>query len=394
MADTKNILRRYLNGELTDADIRQMYQSGELSEAEVRDLETRVMASRNSPFGENFATNADGTIFEDIGNIAEAAFDPGADERRKAQDLLEQSVGQAKTGYGQIPETKQIEYGKDVIPFDVGEQLQVQPWEAASAGPSAYDDIGSAYEDLDVNRLGRGYMNRAAGYFEGLTKDPIDAIAEADYARRQADAEQMRRANTEAAMRELEARGQGGGGQQLLAELSNQQASVGDQYQAGLDVNAQSQARRDAAAGTAGEIGRNLWGEDARQAEARASGMDVFTTNRAAGLDTATQNEATRQQEAARLNADAANKAAELNWTRTGDVGDRNVAAQNTTNWWNLVGGPQKTFENYMDVTRGVTGAQSGQAGGLRSDAQNEFAWGPWLANQASNITKASGGGG
>lgn len=395
MAFTRKQYDQYMSGELTDEDLQAMIDSGEISRDDAAKM--AVSKATGKAFGsQTFGVTASGTsegIFDDIGNVAEGLFDPGADERRAAEQKAEEAIGQAKTGYGQIPEPQQLTWGEDVVPYEVGGPLELKGFDAVSAGPSEWEDLQSAWEDLNVDKTGRGRLNRMGGYFEGLTKDPIDAIAEADYARRQADAEQMRRANTEAAMRELEARGMGGGGQQLLAELSNQQASVGDQYQAGLDVNAAAQARRDFAAGKAGELGMNLWGEDARQAEAKAAGRDRFAGERATGVDARSEADAGRGQEAAKFTAEEGNKGATETWNRTNTVSDKDVDKQNTLYWWNKVGGPQQHFENYMDVTRGVTGAQGGAAGTYMQSGEDEFAWGPWLANQASNITKASGGG-
>lgn len=166
-------------------------------------------------------------------------------------------------------------------------------------GPSSYAQLGpSAYGDLAYDSGALEGLDASAGYYRNLMTGGSDPIAEADYARRTAQAEASRRANTDAALAQLEQRGQGNANAGLLAELSNQQASVSDQYLAGLGAQAMAAARRDAAAGSAADIaaqrGQGMLAADTARAGGldqygmqRAAGQDQYAQARAAGLDTA-----------------------------------------------------------------------------------------------------------
>lgn len=162
-------------------------------------------------------------------------------------------------------------------------------------GPSSWDGYSSefgnlgpsSFGDLQYDEQALSGMDAASDYYGGLMSTGSDPIAEADFQRRTAAAEASRRANTDAALAQLEQRGQGNANAGLLSELSNQQASVSDQYLAGLDANAMAAARRDSAAGSMANVadmrGRGMLAADT----ARAGGMDAYGLSRAAGMDQA-----------------------------------------------------------------------------------------------------------
>lgn len=178
---------------------------------------------------------------------------------------------------------------------------------------------------------GRGAQLRSLDYFENLARGGEDAVAEADYARRTAQAEQRRRANTEAALQQAEMRGMGaGGGGALTAALSSAQGQATDQYGAGLEAAAQTQQRRDAAAGAAGNLGGAVQGQDLETARAQDAWNDWYRTN------------------AADVNAQ--------NWGRTNTVSDANVGLKNENTYWNK-DREQQNFQNKMAALQGLSGA-------------------------------------
>jgi len=165
----------------------------------------------------------------------------------------------------------------------------------SSRAPSAWDDYSSAYGDLGPSTYGdlaydpgaRSRMEQAGDYFGNLSSTGNDPIAEADFQRRTAAAEASRKANTDAALAAEEAKGMGSGSGRLLAELSNQQASVGDQYLAGLDANAMAAGRRDNAAMQGAGIGQMIGQGQLAADTARAGGMDQYALAQAQGQDVA-----------------------------------------------------------------------------------------------------------
>jgi hypothetical protein len=354
----------------------------------------------------------------------------------KNEDLWEQLRGQIPSA-----DSLQLEFGTDVKPYETGDAFVapeeqflnqrmaqnrgLQSQSAMQGETSAYDELGksafdvmdaSVFKDLgfDPNRMGE-----SQDYFSSVMQDPVDDIAEADYARRQAQAEQLRRSHSEAALAEQEMRGQGGAGDRILSELSGNQAMAGDMYQAGLDANAVGQQRRDSAAGAFGDISERIARGHLAADTSRASGLDAFGANRAAGIDAYGTNVASGQDAftansagalddwanqryedyygVGERNADRGTEAAYENWTRSNTVSDANTDAANDTTRWNKIDAPQQYFGNLGAITAG----QSGQLADLanwqaKEPDEGEEAWKNLgkVAKVGGKAVKALGGGG
>lgn len=265
-----------------------------------------------------------------------------------------------------------------------------------SRDPSAFGDMSSAFGDVSYDQDALSRMRGGGDYFENLSSGGTDPIADAQMARRVAEAEGSRRANTDAALAAEEARGAGSGSGRLLAELSNQQASVGDQYLAGLDANAMAAARRDMAAGRGAEIGQMIGSEQRALDTARAQGLDTNATARAQGLDTYSDQNATgldrygvatdsgmddfaqgRMQGmddwaqgqyqnyygVSGNNADRQQGVNTRNTARGQSVADSNVDIWNNAANYNTVDRPQTAFQQNYDMTQGHSNADIGGAG-------------------------------
>jgi hypothetical protein len=243
-------------------------------------------------------------------------------------------------------------------------------WDGAS---SAYDGLSSAWDDYAPDQTGRKQQLDASGYFRRAMDGGMDAQAEADYARRSASADQQRRSQSEAALSQLEQRGQGGGSEGLLAELVNNQGAAANKYQASLDAAAMGQARRDNAAAQYAAFGGQMYGQDLDSAARQAQGRDAFGTTRAAGQDAfaTNKNNATDLWDTgvrnygldiAKYNRDAANAAEKANTERIWGVDDRNTDLQNQVGQYKAVGQPQAELQNKLAVQGGKTGAYGGAA--------------------------------
>lgn len=329
----------------------------------------------------------------------------------------------------------------DISPYDKGPELgtakmtYVDPRSAAkyglqgntswagkhsaydTLGPSAFQDASSAFatmgpsaaKDLKFDPEAMGRERAGSDYFQKLSATGSDPIAEADYQKRAAQAEQSRRANTLATLQSLEAKGMGNAGGQLTAGLTGAQAAASDRYQAGLDAAAEAATRRDFAAKSGAEIGHTM-GADVLAADVnrdtlldaaaknKATGLDTFANNRLSGLDTYNTNVAggkdafgTNQNNATdawgnnryndfynvnRVNTGAQQASNIANWNRGNQTSDANTELRNQTNTFNKVTAPQQRFSNEVTKAGGVAGALGEQAGtSLKGNAQQFGNW-------------------
>lgn len=333
-------------------------------------------------------------------DVFQALFDPGgitidegAGDRRKADALAQQMRQDWLDLRDQSRDIDlNMEFGGEggnaVNPYEQGHMTWFDPVEMADPGSSAYrsaesayDPLVSAYSGFDPDSAGREMQLDATGYYRNLMDGGPDAVAEASYARARSQAEQRRRAASDAALRAAEARGMAGGGEALLAELVNSQGMATDLYQAGLERSALEQGRRDAAAGAYGQAGAQLYGQDVGVEATRAGGLDTFATNRAAGRDAMTTNRAAGLDawqgdvnqdriDLSTYNADRQFDARNQNTGRLNTVLDTNTALENQTNQWNTVGAPQQKYNWLSGALSGATGAGGGQLSQMNMNAQ------------------------
>lgn len=349
---------------------------------------------------------------------------------------------QNRTGlFDEVPTTEEMQllYGTDVKPFQRGSILHapeeyflhsdeqrrlagLQPDSAYENASSAYDAMGSsAYKQLGPSAYRKlafdpNQMGESQDYFASVMRDPTDDIAEADYARRQGQAEQQRRSHADAALAENEMRGQGGAGDRMLAELSGTQAMTGDMYQAGLDANATAQMRRDSAAGSLADVsermGRNTLDADTARASGldayssnrasaldayganRAAGRDAFTGAKAAGMDDWANNQYDYFYDTQTRNTDRFEDANLQNWLRGNSVNDQNTSTWNDTTYHNMILAPQQEFRNLEGVVAGATKQYEATTNLLadekaRKDARTD-AYVDRTINAVSNLAAAS----
>ena len=333
------------------------------------------------------------------------AIDPFAERTPEQQAAYEKSIGiinpdDLKKFGGPGEANRTI----SAIETDRGTNIGPSSWEAARSayedrGPSAWEGATSAFGDAGKD---------SKGYYRDLMKSGgTDAISERDYQKRKQDAEQNRRSNTEAALRDLEMRGQGNSGGTLLAELSNQQAATGDIYSAGLDAAATAQARRDNAAASLGGLEmQGAAGTDAfsgltnsgldRFSGENAEGRDAFTGNKNTGLDARGVAQGELNQNTSQFNANVYGAAADMNTNRDWNTSDNNTNVYNQ----NLSGNAQRNAAGtgtYLSAMGLAGGQQLGQQSanlGVETldfnkqkyeDEQND----PWTTiTKAANVAK------
>ncbi len=259
--------------------------------------------------------------------------------------------------------------------------------------PSAFEGTQSAATDMAYDPQALAGQRGAADYFAELGKTGTDPIAEADYARKKAEAEQGRKANTDAALQALEMRGQGNAGGQLTARMSGLQGTANSEYQSGLDYAAMKAGRRDAATAQGANIQHTIGTDLEKTAADKAAAIDKYdfyklsgmadrAAKKAAGLDAFDVNAAT-QTNAFGMNKASGESGRQLSqaqtmdayrqhakdvqhgdtltgWGRGNQVSDANTELGNQTSTFNSVTAPQTRFGNDVTKLNGVTGANAG----------------------------------
>lgn len=132
----------------------------------------------------------------------------------------------------------------------------------------------SAMEGVKANPIAMGAQLRALqGYQDIYDQGGLTAIDRDRIAQTRALEDQYLRGEREATMANMNARGMGGSGMELLSQLQSQQASGMRHAAADSNMEALAQARRDAALdslfGAGTDIRTQQWDEDAARAEAK-----------------------------------------------------------------------------------------------------------------------------
>lgn len=162
----------------------------------------------------------------------------------------------------------------------------------------------------------------------------------------------------DAIMQSMEARGMGGSGASLLAQLTNQQDAATRQSQRDLDVAGMAQDRALQALQMAGQQGNQMqqtsFNQQAQQAQAQDA-INQFNTNHLNQIGLA--------------NTQARNQAQKDNLAEKQRVADANVATRNNQQQYNkqLL---QQDFENRYKKAGGVAGAYQNQAGQFNQAGQ------------------------
>lgn len=308
-------------------------------------------------------------------------LDPYADRTPEEQAAYDAAIGRVD------PEQMQQYQVGDAR--EVGDNELIDPitgrtsaWDDAQ---SAYDALGpSAYEGLELSPEQLAAMGEGRDYFGALMRGGgRDAVSDAEYARRTADAEQVRRASTDAALEAEEMRGGGSAGARVLAEQVASQGQASDLHRAGMDANALAQQRRDAAGSRYYDMSRGIAQDEFSADATRAGGLDAygttvaggqdrFTGAQASGLDQSQQYYDALAQDAARYNAGQYTGAADANWSRGNYVADANVDVANQTTAGNAQANAAGTGA-YMSAL-GLEGGQTLGQGGLNLQ-RDQFQW-------------------
>lgn len=147
--------------------------------------------------------------------------------------------------------------------------------EEEAMDPLVFDQLGpSAMADVNANPWAvQAQWDALAGMRDIYNQGGLTAIDRARIAEARAGEDAYLRGQRESTLADMQARGMGGSGMELLSQLAAQQEAGQRMASAGLETEAMALARRDAALKGAGDFSTLLrdqqWDEDVAKAEAR-----------------------------------------------------------------------------------------------------------------------------
>lgn len=279
-------------------------------------------------------------------------FGPGNHEdQNTAEDLL----AKAAKYYDdvKVPELQAVnllgqQYQGDVDPSHVN----FEGASAVNAGPTELANISAD------PRLRSAQMKALSQMQDVADQGGLTAQDKADLARTSTEAANADAGRRAAILQNMQARGMGGSGAELLAQLSSSQAATDRAAQAGLDVNAQAQNRALQAMMSTGTMAGNLRSQDYGEQSNAAQAQDAINKFNAQNQTGMNQFNATAANNAAAQNASLQQQANMFNQGQKQNVANANTATQNQQTMYNQAQVPQQNFNNQM----AVAGGKSGQA--------------------------------
>ena len=195
----------------------------------------------------------------------------------------------------------------------------------------------SEMQGIQTDPAYKNYQIAALRDLEERSKEGITAQDRADMARLDADVNRQNAGRIGAIKQNMAARGMGGSGNELVAELATSQEGTQRQAQAALEREAMIQNNKRAATAQLGQMGGQMQAQDFGQQSQKAQAQDAINRfNTANSVSRVTQNNQTT------------NDAAKANLANRQAIASRNTAGQNqfTQNRFDNVGGVSKLGYN------------------------------------------------
>jgi len=274
-----------------------------------------------------------------------------SDQARKAERARSEALGYYNNI--SIPEVEQMML--NLSQYQTAGTLDPFMEQVQSLGPSAFEELSTD------PRLREQQMNTISQMNEIATKGGTDADRAAfQLARQSAAGEQQARQNQ--IIQEMQQRGQGGSGAELLARLTANQSGAQMLQQAQLqEAQRQAQARQAALRDLSSATG-NLRSQDFSEGSAKASARDVIN-----------QFNAQNAQSVGARNVGAKNQAQQANLTNLQDVMNKNTSTANTQQQYNKELN-QQNFTNQMNLAGAKANIKTGQAAAAQQNATNTAA--------------------
>lgn len=286
-----------------------------------------------------------------LGNLGNAmGFGPGDHSaENKAQDLLDQDVH----GYDNIstPEFENLDlngtsYAGDISPERVG----YNPASAVSQGDSNLRNV------VTDPRLKEAQLKALASLQDVGDSGGMTMADKANLARIQNDSASADASRRAAILQNMQQRGMGGSGSELLAQLSSSQAATDRQAQQGLDVAGMAQQRALQSLQDAGGLAGNLRGQDYGEKANAAAAQDAIDRFNAQNQTAMNTDNAHMGYQAGLNNAQMGLQAQATNQGARQGVYNKNTDTANQQQYFNQFQIPQQNYQNQM----GLQGAKSG----------------------------------
>jgi hypothetical protein len=203
----------------------------------------------------------------------------------------------------------------------------------------------SAYEQMDPATR-EAQMGALADLQEVVSTDGMDPQAKAALYELQGATQGEERGQREAIMQNAAARGISGSGVELAGSLANQQGSASRLANQGFQSAADANARKMQAIQGVGQLGGQVWGQDAQKAAAQNSINQFNAANR---------------QSVENQNTGWRNDAAAQNLAEKQRIADQNTGTKNQQELYNK-GLYQQNFANQMGWAQGNANAALGAA--------------------------------
>jgi len=255
----------------------------------------------------------------------------------------------------------------------------------------AYQDIASAQQgESEMSNISMDPRLRTAqmGALESLQdvaqSGGMTQADQANLARIQSQTGEAARGRRGAIQQQMQQRGMGGSGMELLAQLQGNQAATNQSAQMGLDVAGMAQDRALQAMQMGGNMGGNIrsqdWGEQSQQAQAQDAINRFNTSNTQQSNQFNAQNQMTADQYNANQRADT-NR---FNVQGQQGISNQNVDSGNQQQQYNQ-NLEQQRYDNSVAQTDRNAGVYSENAANLSKQAADET---KAKANMVGNVVK------
>ena len=238
-------------------------------------------------------------------------------------------------------------------------------------GPE-YEDILSQFGGLEADPLGRESQLTSMGALQDIVdRGGMNLSDMANMNRLQTQAATGDQGRRQAILQNMNQRGMGGSGMELLAQLQSGQAATDRTAQAGMDQAGMMQDRALQSILSRGDVGRQMtndkWQRDAQKAQAQ----DAISQFNARNSLQNQQNTAQNQLRAGQSNRDYSTGVQQANVGRRSQQQAANADRRNRAQEYN-VGRNQQQFDNQITQAGGRAQSRIGQAEAADRSQQRE----------------------
>lgn len=274
---------------------------------------------------------------------------------KKAQALMREAY--AQYGDAIVPEIEK--YDPEMLNYLGDVKLD----EVRGLGDLRYQNIDSRFDDIATDpRLLENQKESLGALDEIIQGGGMNAADKANMNRIQGEVAQADRGRRDAIQQNMQMRGVGGSGMELLAQLQSSQAATDRANQSGLDIAGMAQQRALESIMQKGNLSGSMRGQEFGEKSNIASAQDAIEKfNSANRLNVAGDNRSYATN-IAQGNANTRNQATMANWGARQNTANQNVSTKNQAQQVNR-DIAQNKFDNDMAIRQARANALSGQAG-------------------------------